>query len=270
MPELPEVETSKRGISPHLTNQVVSEIIIRQPKLRWPIPESIKALIGHKITAVTRRGKYLLLHSKPGTAIMHLGMSGRVRIINKGIPAQKHDHVDIILSNQQCLRLTDPRRFGALLWTTTEPLQHFLLAHLGPEPLSKKFDADYLYNAAKKRNINVKQFIMDNKTVVGVGNIYANEALFLAGIHPEKPANTITLKQYRLLVEKIKQVLQAAIKVGGTTLRDFQASDGKPGYFKQQLRVYGRGTQACMTCQKTLQEIRINQRSTVYCPRCQK
>lgn len=270
MPELPEVETSKRGISPHLINQKVSEIIIRQPRLRWPIPNDIQHLIGHKIQNVTRRAKYLLLESTPGTAILHLGMSGSLRIVDKKTLPKKHDHVDIILSNNKCLRLTDPRRFGALLWTEADPFQHVLLSHLGPEPLSDAFSGGYLYRASRKRSINIKQFIMDSKIVVGVGNIYANEALFLAGIHPEREANTISQKRYALLAETIKQVLQAAIEVGGTTLRDFQASDGKPGYFKQQLLVYGRGKLTCSQCTKTLQEIRINQRTTVYCPSCQK
>lgn len=270
MPELPEVETSRRGISPHLLHQRVNAIVIRQPQLRWPIPEGINDLIGQPIIDVARRGKYLLLTTAIGTAILHLGMSGRLRVIPAATAPQKHDHVDFILENQQCLRLTDPRRFGALLWTTADPQHHPLLQHLGPEPLTAAFNGNYLYKITRKRHISIKQLIMDSKIVVGVGNIYANEALFLARIHPERPVQQLNLRQYMLLAEKIKYVLQAAIEQGGTTLRDFQASDGKPGYFKQHLLVYGRGNKPCYHCQKNLTETRINQRTTVFCAYCQK
>lgn len=270
MPELPEVETSKRGISPHILNQTVSDIIIRQPQLRWLIPNSLLELVGNTITAVSRRAKYLLLHSKSGTVILHLGMSGSLRIVPANMPPLKHDHVDIILNNNQCLRLTDPRRFGAMLWAKGDPLEHSLLANLGPEPLSAEFDGAYLYHLSRNRSVTIKQFIMDGKIVVGVGNIYANEALFLAGIHPERAAKSISQKKYIALAEKIKLILQAAIEQGGTTLRNFQSSDGKPGYFKQQLWVYGRGKLHCLQCKQLLRETRINQRATVYCSGCQR
>lgn len=270
MPELPEVETSKRGISPHLINQTVKDIVIRQPQLRWLIPDTIFQLIDTTFTAVSRRAKYLLLQSETGTVILHLGMSGSLRIVDAHTPPQKHDHVDIILANKRCLRLTDPRRFGAVLWTTQDPFAHSLLARLGPEPLSAEFNSSYMYQLTRKRAVAIKKLIMDSKVVVGVGNIYANEALFLAGLYPERAANTISAKKYSLLVNMIKQVLQAAIEQGGTTLRDFQSSEGKPGYFKQQLLVYGRGSLPCFECKESLREIRINQRTTVYCQRCQR
>lgn len=270
MPELPEVETSCRGIRPHLIQQIVTEIIIRQPKLRWPIPDTISQLIGQNIDDVCRRGKYLMLQTQSGTALIHLGMSGSLRIVNCQLTPQKHDHVDIVLKNGQCLRFTDPRRFGSLLWTQADPYQHFLLASLGPEPLTTEFNGHYLYTISHKRSVTIKQFIMDSKVVVGVGNIYANEALFMAGIHPERKVRDIRLKNYRILAEKIKQVLQAAIELGGTTLRNFQSSEGKPGYFKQQLFVYGRRGLNCQQCNNILQEIRIDQRSSVYCLHCQR
>ena len=270
MPELPEVETSKRGISAHILNQTVKEIIIRQPQLRWRIPDTIVELTGYTITAVTRRAKYILVQSSVGTVILHLGMSGSLRIIPADTPPLKHDHIDFVLDNNISLRLTDPRRFGAVLWTVADPFSHFLLARLGIEPLVAEFNGSYLYRLSRKRTVSIKQYIMDSKVVAGIGNIYANEALFLAGIYPQTAANRISQKKYRLLAAKIKQVLENAIEQGGTTLRDFQSSDGKPGYFKQQLLVYGRRNSSCIQCATPLQEIRINQRSTIYCPHCQK
>lgn len=270
MPELPEVETSRRGILPHIKGQVISSVIIRKATLRWPIPAELSHYLAkQRILDVTRRGKYLLLHTRKGYAILHLGMSGRLRILPSEQPAQKHDHVDICFTHGLCLRFTDPRRFGALLWTN-DPNNHPLLAELGVEPLTKQFTADYLFQLSRKRSLTIKQFIMDSHIVVGVGNIYANEALFSAGIHPKRAAGRITLQRYQQLVIAIKAILKQAIQRGGTTLRDFQNSAGKPGYFQQQLQIYGRQGQACLQCKDILREIRLSQRSSVYCPTCQR
>jgi formamidopyrimidine-DNA glycosylase len=271
MPELPEVETTKRGIQRHIENQTVSSVIIRQKNLRWPIPTCFEHdIINSKIKNVTRRGKYILLHTTNGCAVMHLGMSGSLRILPANTPALKHDHVDIIFNSKICLRFNDPRRFGCVLWTKTNPLQHKLLTNLGPEPLTDEFNADYIVAKARQKNITVKQFIMNSQVVVGVGNIYACEALFTAGILPTKPAGKISKVHYEKLVSEIKRILHHAIEIGGTTLRDFVNSDGKPGYFKQQLKVYGRAGLACTVCQKNLIEIRLNNRSTVFCKTCQR
>lgn len=271
MPELPEVETTRSGIEPHIKNQKVKQVIIRQPKLRWPIPASLKnKLPGHNIEEVCRRGKYLLLSSSAGTVIIHLGMSGSLRILKTPSPPRKHDHVDFILTSGDVLRYTDPRRFGCILWEENDPTQHPLLAKLGPEPLLDEFDSEYLYSMSRKRKAPIKTFVMDSHVVVGVGNIYANEALFMAGISPKRAAGAISKARYGKLVEAIKTVLAKAIQVGGTTLKDFTGSNGDPGYFKQSLQVYGRGKLPCNNCQKNLTEIRIGQRTTVYCSNCQK
>lgn len=270
MPELPEVETTRNGIAPFITDQLIAKIVIRNHQLRWPIDaELTNKLPKQSIQQVTRRGKYLLLHCTKGVLIIHLGMSGSLRILQKPTVVNKHDHVDIILQNDCCLRFTDPRRFGCVLWTEENPSTHRLLKNLGLEPLTAEFTGDYLFQRAKGLKVNAKSFIMDGKIVVGVGNIYANEALFQAKIHPEVAVKNISKQRFQLLVAAIKKILSAAIKQGGTTLRDFTASDGKPGYFKQQLQVYGRGGLACVCCKATLQEIRLGQRSTVFCPRCQ-
>ncbi len=270
MPELPEVETTRCGIEPHLHQQTIAEIIIRQHSLRWPVDPTLPVILPkQKIKQITRRGKYILLHCTRGTLLIHLGMSGNLRILLEPTTATKHDHIDLILKNKVCLRFNDPRRFGCLLWIEQDPLQHNLLKNLGPEPLTATFNSDYLYQQSRSRSTAVKTFIMDGNVVVGVGNIYANEALFLAGIHPEKPAKVISKQQYKKLVTTIKQVLKAAIKQGGTTLRNFITSDGKPGYFKQKLKVYGRGNMPCLTCKTILKEIRLGQRTTVFCGRCQ-
>ena len=271
MPELPEVETTRRGIAPRIKNQTVEKVIVRQGKLRWPIPKTLNSkLKGQTIDKVQRRGKYLLLSTNVGTVIMHLGMSGSLRVIDCNTAHDKHDHVDIVFKNGNCLRLKDPRRFGAVLFTTKDPYQHKLLKDLGPEPLEKEFDGDYLFNKSRKRSQNIKAFIMDSKIVVGVGNIYASESLFKAGIHPKKAAGKISKANYAKLARAIKSVLQAAIKAGGTTLRDFTSSDGRPGYFRQSLKVYDRQGLPCPKCGKAITKSVTGQRATYYCTQCQK
>ena len=269
MPELPEVETTRRGIEPWLLQQRIEQIVIRQPRLRWPVEDAIQALTGQTISAITRRAKYILVATDAGTAIWHLGMSGSLRLVESGTEPGKHDHIDWIMSNGKVLRYHDPRRFGALLYVPPgQSSSH--LAHLGPEPLSEAFTAEYLYQQSRGKKQAVKTFVMDGSVVVGVGNIYANESLFSAGIRPQTPAGKVSLARYERLVTEIKVVLERSITQGGTTLRDFVGGDGKPGYFAQQLLVYGRGGEACKDCATTLKEIRLGQRSTVYCPRCQR
>ena len=271
MPELPEVETTRRGIEPHIENNKVSKVILRRKTLRWPItPALCKDLPGEAIKSVSRRGKYLLLATKKGCVLIHLGMSGSLRIVDTNQTAAKHDHVDIVFANNKVLRYTDPRRFGCILWDTESIESHPLLASLGPEPLSKEFHTNYLFQKSRTRNVAVKTFIMDSKIVVGVGNIYANESLFLAGINPKRNAGKISKPRYETLLQCIQLVLQRAIDVGGTTLKDFKGSDGEPGYFAQSLNVYGRKGDPCHVCKNTLKEIRQGQRSTVYCSQCQK
>jgi formamidopyrimidine-DNA glycosylase len=271
MPELPEVETTMNGIKPFILQQKVVDIAIRQKKLRWPVEiADLSQILGQTVQQIQRRGKYLLLFFSKGTLIIHLGMSGSLRLVPPNLPPKKHDHVDLLFANDQCLRFTDPRRFGAILWTGTDPEQHILLSHLGPEPLSAHFTAAYLWGKAQRRKAAVKTFIMDGRTVVGVGNIYAAEALFMAGINPNKAAGKVSLADYEKLVKSIQQVLTAAIKQWGTSLKDFVNSEGKKGYFKVHLQVYGRGGEACLVCGNKLKEIRLGQRSTVFCSRCQK
>lgn len=271
MPELPEVETTLRGIAPYITQKSVTELVVRQPRLRWPIPDGLATLIqGKKLLDVTRRGKYLLLNFGHGHVLIHLGMSGSLRIVDSNEPPLFHDHFDMVFG-KRALRYCDPRRFGCLLWIEDdEPHAHKLLKTLGPEPLTDAFTADYLYTRSRKRSQAIKQFIMDSKIVVGVGNIYANESLFMARIKPGRKAGALTRKECESLVRDIKYVLQRSIDQGGTTLRDFVGGDGKPGYFKQQLLVYGRGGELCTVCKKVLKEIRMNNRTTVYCTYCQK
>jgi formamidopyrimidine-DNA glycosylase len=271
MPELPEVETTCRGIAPYIEGQIVKQVIVRQPKLRWPVPESISQILsGLAIESVTRRAKYLLFSTASGTALLHLGMSGSLRIMPIGQAAGKHDHIDFVFNNGTVLRFNDPRRFGTLLWTTEPAGEHQLLKHLGPEPLSSAFSGELLYNLSKNRKTAIKSFIMDSHIVVGVGNIYANEALFMAGIRPERQAGKVSLARYQKLAECIRVVLQQAILQGGTTLRDFVNEAGKPGYFQQQLRVYGRAGLPCLSCNQPLTEVRIANRSTVFCSICQR
>ncbi len=270
MPELPEVETTRAGIAPHVIGQAVVKVVVRNAKLRYPVPDSLEQeMVGQCIESVHRRGKYLLLKTLQGTAMIHLGMSGSLRIVDTTVAAEKHDHVDIVLANGQCLRLHDPRRFGSVLWEAGDVMQHKLLVSLGPEPLSDEFDLDYLFRNSRKRTQAVKLFVMDSHRVVGVGNIYANEALFMAGLRPTVPAGEISRKRYQVLVTSIKEVLTAAIAQGGTTLKDFVDGSGKPGYFQQQLNVYGRAGEPCHVCGKVIEHIKLGQRATYYCPRCQ-
>lgn len=270
MPELPEVETTCRGISQHILEQKVTKVIIRAPKLRWPIPKKIANMLpDRKPTSIVRRAKYILLHFDNGTLIIHLGMSGRLQTLFEPTAAGKHDHVDILFANGCCLRYTDPRRFGCMLWTEVPALEHDLLRNLGPEPFSKEFTATYLHNISSKRKSPVKNFIMDSKVVVGVGNIYASEALFAARINPTKPTNAITKDQFSTLIKHIKVILRKSIKQGGTTLKDFLDSSGKPGYFSQQLQVYGRAGEPCTQCNSAIESITLGQRSTFFCPNCQ-
>jgi formamidopyrimidine-DNA glycosylase len=270
VPELPEVETTLRGLKAHLINQAIDDVIVRQYRLRWPIPINfIKKINQQRIHELSRRGKYLLIHLDKGTVIIHLGMSGSLHILTQAIPAKKHDHVDIILANQKIMRYTDPRRFGAMLWTEDNSLEHPLLKSLGVEPLDCHFTSEYLLEKAERHRVAIKSFIMDSKVVVGVGNIYATEALFLANIHPATPACFLTEIQCERLVRSIKKILNSAIKQGGTTLKDFINSEGKPGYFSQKLKVYGRAGQACVKCAAELKFMKIGQRSTVFCLQCQ-
>ncbi|WP_420589386.1 bifunctional DNA-formamidopyrimidine glycosylase/DNA-(apurinic or apyrimidinic site) lyase [Bacterioplanoides sp.] len=270
MPELPEVETTLRGIEPWLENITIEQVTVRQPKLRWPVEPSVQLLEGQKIRKLSRRAKYILVETDVGTAIWHLGMSGSLRLVEDDEPVAKHDHIDWLLSNGKILRYHDPRRFGALLWQAPDATESEHLDHLGPEPLSEAFDVDYLFQRSCGKSQAIKQFIMDGKVVVGVGNIYANESLFMAGIRPTCAAGKVSKARYEKLVACIKLVLEQAIAQGGTTLKDFVGGDGKPGYFAQELLVYGRGGESCLHCGSTLKEIRQGQRATVYCPKCQR
>lgn len=268
MPELPEVEVSRMGISPHLIGERIAKLTFRTPKLRWEIPAELKKLEGQVVRNITRRAKYLLIETDAGTAIVHLGMSGSLRVLDAEIAPSKHDHVDLKLANGKVLRYNDPRRFGAWLWT--EDGQHAVLDNAGPEPLTAEFNAEYIAAKAANKKVAVKQFIMDNKVVVGVGNIYANESLFSARIHPTKSAGQLTVKQWQLLVVEIKNVLETAIKQGGTTLKDFAQADGKPGYFAQELQVYGKKGEPCPQCAGPIEELKMGQRNTFFCNQCQK
>jgi len=270
MPELPEVEVCRLGILPHIINQQVSAVEIRNPKLRWPIPEEIKTLVGETVLSVERRSKYLLVKFKIGTLLLHLGMSGTVRIVDTTVELKKHDHFDLAFAHGMVLRLNDPRRFGAVLWFADNIDEQGILSKLGPEPLTDDFNHGYLFQKAKNRKVPIKTFLMNNAIVVGVGNIYANEALFKAGILPTISVSKITKKRLDKLTDIIKVVLAAAIKQGGTTLKDFTQSDGKPGYFAQELMVYGRAKKLCLVCKTPLEEIRQAGRSSVFCSHCQK
>ncbi|MDX1496852.1 MAG: bifunctional DNA-formamidopyrimidine glycosylase/DNA-(apurinic or apyrimidinic site) lyase [Salinisphaeraceae bacterium] len=272
MPELPEVETTRRGIEPHVLGRKVTRVIVRQSQLRWPIPaELAKELPGRRIESVTRRAKYLLLAAGDRNLMLHLGMSGRLRVLPSDTPAEKHDHLDIVLDNGQTLRLNDPRRFGAALWISEDASKHALLEKLGPEPLSDAFNGDRLFSASRGRKIAVKNFIMNSHIVVGVGNIYASEALFRVGIRPTRAAGRISRANYGALALAIKDVLQASITQGGTTLRDYVGVDGGTGYYQLELAVYGKAGQSCPRCgpEHPIRNITIGQRSSFFCSNCQ-
>ena len=270
MPELPEVETTLRGVSPHILGKRVREVIVRDKRLRWPVPDTIHELEGSLIDSGVRRAKYLLFGTAKGTLLLHLGMSGNLRVLPADTPFKKHDHLAITLDGGTQLRLHDPRRFGAALWLEGDPLEHALLSALGPEPLGDEFDAAHLRAACKGKTAAIKQVIMDAHVVVGVGNIYASEALFMAGINPQQAAGKVTKPKLAKLVQAIREVLAASIKMGGTTLRDFVNESGEPGYFSQTLRVYGREGEPCRVCKTEVQRITQGQRSTFFCAKCQK
>jgi formamidopyrimidine-DNA glycosylase len=270
MPELPEVETTRRGLAPHVEGRIVTGVVLRRPDLRWPIAAEISSVLpGQRILGVRRRAKYLLLDSLAGSALLHLGMSGSLRVLPATTPAGAHDHVDLALDSGRVLRFNDPRRFGCLLWQAPGTL-HPLLADLGPEPLSEAFDGALLFALSRGRRAPVKTFLMDQRVVVGVGNIYAAEALFHAGIAPSRAAGRVSRERYAALADAVKAVLAAAIACGGTTLRDFLGPDGAPGYFEQALAVYGRGGAPCPRCRRPLRQARIGQRTSAWCSHCQR
>ena len=279
MPELPEVETTLRGIEPALTGRTIKEVIVRNASLRWPVPDQVGQACGRRVTRCWRRAKYLLIElardesdtvSAGGGLLIHLGMSGSLRICEAGDAPRKHDHVDIVLENGKCIRFNDPRRFGVFSWWEPPAEGHKLLRDLGPEPLSDAFSGIQLWQKSRGRKGAVKNFIMDGKIVVGVGNIYASEALFMAGIHPLRAAGRVSAMRYEALAAAIRDVLSRAIRQGGTTLRDFSNSDGNPGYFAQELLVYDRAGQPCFQCRAPVRRKVIGQRSSYYCPRCQR
>jgi len=271
VPELPEVEVTRRGLEPHLAGMTVADVAIRNASLRWPIPENLTGLLrGKTVRALGRRGKYLLVEFGHGTLILHLGMSGSLRVLPAHTPPGKHDHFDLLLANGTLVRLRDPRRFGAVLWHEGPPAAHPLLAGLGPEPLEGDFDARYLYHATRGRSSAIKQLVMDSRTVAGVGNIYANEAMFRAGIRPQLAAGKLSLARCARLVDEIRATLNEAIEKGGSSLRDFVDVDGQPGYFQQCYWVYGRGGEPCRKCGAPIRQIRQGQRSSFYCANCQK
>jgi formamidopyrimidine-DNA glycosylase len=271
MPELPEVETTLRGLLPHVVGRRIVRVAIRHPQLRWPVPPDLPELLrGQAIRDVRRRAKYLLFDCGKGTLILHLGMSGSLRILPEDAPPGAHDHFDLVLDNGTLMRLRDPRRFGAVLWYEGDPARHPLLSALGCEPLADAFDGDYLYRATRARRAAIKLAIMDSHVVVGVGNIYANEALFHAGIRPQLPANRVSRPRCTRLVAAIRDTLREAIRHGGSTLRDFTNSAGEPGYFQQHYFVYGRAGEPCRNCGTAIRLLRQGQRSSFYCPRCQR
>lgn len=271
MPELPEVETTVRGIRPHVLGKIISDVVIRDARLRWPVPSDLaEHLRGARFTAVERRAKYLLLSTTDGTLIIHLGMSGNLRVLPANTPPRKHDHIDITFADGNCLRLHDPRRFGAILWCNGDPQHHKLLRALGPEPLGDSFSGEVLFEKTRGRKVAIKLFIMNSAIVVGVGNIYASEALFRAAISPRRAAHRLTREQCKQLVAVIREVLHEAISQGGTTLRDYVGSSGDSGYFQLKLNVYGQAGEPCTRCGTLVKQIRQGQRSTFYCTHCQR
>jgi formamidopyrimidine-DNA glycosylase len=271
MPELPEVETTRRGIEPWLVGRRIERLVVREPRLRWRVPAGLpRRIAGSRIRSVSRRAKYLLIDTDAGTLILHLGMSGSLRILDAGTPPLVHDHVDLVLDSGRCLRLNDPRRFGCLLFTAAEPARHRLLANLAVEPLSADFTADALWRRARGKRVSAKAFIMDSRVVAGVGNIYASEALFRAGIRPGLAAGRVSRARMEALAQAIRDVLTEAIGVGGTTLRDYVDASGMPGYFRQRLFVYERTGRPCRRCRTPIRQYTQGARSTYWCPRCQR
>jgi formamidopyrimidine-DNA glycosylase len=269
MPELPEVEVTRRGLAPRLEGRVISAVAVRDARLRWPITRAVRGIAGHTVRAVRRRGKYLLLDCGDGHLILHLGMSGSLRVVPPDTPAQKHDHFDLAFGDR-LLRLRDPRRFGAVLWTEERVETHKLLAHLGVEPLSRALDAAHLHALTRGARVAIKLFLMDARRIVGVGNIYASESLFVAGVDPRQPAGKVSLEKCAKLVAAIKLTLRKAIRAGGSSLRDFVGADGNPGYFQQRYRVYDRAGLPCRRCATKVRRIVQGQRSTFFCPSCQR
>jgi len=270
VPELPEVETTRRGLAPHAHRRRILALKVYEPRLRWPVPATLaRKLAGARIERVGRRAKYLLLRLDAGTLLLHLGMSGNLRAVPAATPRLKHDHFDLLLDSGLALRFNDPRRFGSLLYTDEDPSRHALLRHLAPEPFARAFDADYLYRISRGRRVALKQFIMNSHLVVGVGNIYASEALFRARLKPQRRAASLTRAEAAALVRAVRTVLKLAIRAGGTTLRDYVGTDGTPGYFRQRLYVYERGGLPCRRCRTPIRALTQGQRSTYYCPTCQ-
>lgn len=271
MPELPEVEITRRGLEPHLSGKTIAQLIVRDRRLRWPVAKNLARLLGGaRIASLARRGKFLLVDCGRGWLIVHLGMSGSLRLLPAATPAGKHDHVDLLLSDDRVVRLTDPRRFGSVLWAGADPMRHPLLARLGPEPLCAEFSAQWLHTRLAGRNAPIKSLLMTSHIVAGVGNIYANEALFRARIHPRTAGRRISPERCARLAQAIRDTLNAAIAAGGSSLRDFVGSDGQPGYFQQHYLVYERAGQPCRVCGAPIRTIRLGQRATYYCPRCQR
>lgn len=271
MPELPEVETTRRGLLPHLVGRRIRGAVVRNPNLRWPVPGDLsRRLRDEEVLDIRRRGKYLLFDCKRGHLLVHLGMSGRLSIVADDAPVRDHDHVDVCLEGHQSMRLTDPRRFGAVLWLRGAAERHVLLRGLGLEPLEAEFTGDALHRLARGRRVPVKHFLMNSRIVTGVGNIYASEALFHAGIHPLRAAGRISRARWQLLAEAVRATLERALAAGGTTLRDFASADGAPGYFQNECAVYGREGLACTACGTPIRALRQGQRSTFYCPNCQR
>lgn len=271
MPELPEVETTRRGVAPAVVGRCIERMIVREPRLRWRVPDELPSLVaGRKVKSLTRRAKYLLFTLPNGTLLVHLGMSGSLRVLPAETAPRPHDHVDLVLDSGECLRFNDPRRFGCMLWTAGDPLQHPLLRSLGPEPLAEEFDAAALARAARGRKVAIKQLLMNSRVVVGVGNIYASEALFRAGIRPRRAAGGLKPAELEALVRAVKQVLGEAIRSGGTTLRDYVNAAGMPGYFRQKLFVYERADEPCRICSTPIRHFVQGQRSTYFCGKCQR
>ena len=272
MPELPEVEITKQGIEPFLRGQTIEKIVLRNLQLRWPIPQKLRKILpGLKIASITRRAKYILIDCSAGWLIIHLGMSGSLRVLNPSSETPtKHEHYDLHVSNYNMILYRDPRKFGALIWTANNPNDHRLISHLGPEPLDDEFNSDFLHQKLQTKSSAVKLQIMNNQVVTGVGNIYANESLFHAGIRPSRRANDVSRRKLERLITAIKTTLKRAIRAGGSSLQDFYLADGSTGYFQQEYMVYGRDGEPCRKCETTIKSITLGQRSSFYCPKCQK